>query len=591
MAGILLTGTAILVLLFVARTLWQYVAAFRKAAELEKVTPIPVVRSYMPPQTPILQLLEPYFSPWMLSLPYMLRHWYEYCGHTAAWGHKGRLPREELGSDVYWVVGLEGRRLYVQDPEVIYDITHRWRDFPKPKEYYSDLRLFGENVVTVEGSEWQYHRRIITASFTEPTMNLVFVEAQQQIVGLIDKIGGRPFTPASVMSKLSTHMIAGSGFGQYMDWSGTDLPFSGSKGLRAHERGKPTTLASVVETFGEHLLPMIVFPAWLLKSLPSPTMNMIGNGKEKFEKLVRAMIQKIRDASQKEKDASLNAARKSDLLSNLVNAPSSVSGGTFSEQDIIGNVFALSFAAEETTSSALQTGLILLAIHTDIQGALQAEVDAICANKAVGEPMDYKTDWPKMRNLMAFMLEAQRTHPSFPALPKVATMDQQITYRGHDIEIPAGTIILYDMVAPHYDPRLWGPDASAFRPSRWLMPSGYEAPPKSINHCRDQRDMLCPPRGAFVAFSEGYRNCLGKKFAQVGFCTLFATLLRTHSVELVPHGDGADESEANWERTKGEAARRIENKTLVISMRINKDVMVRLVRRGAERFPPRAAKL
>lgn len=206
------------------------------------------------------------------------------------------------------------------------------------------------------------------------------------------------------MSKLSTHMIAGSGFGQYMDWSGTDLPFSGSKGLRAHARGKPITLASVVETFGEHLLPMIVFPAWLLKSLPSPTMNMVGNGKEKFETLVRAMIQKIRDASQKEKDASPNAARKSDLLSNLVNAPSSLSGGTFSEQDIIGNVFALSFAAEETTSSALQTGLILLAIHTDIQGALQAEVDAICANKAVGEPMDYRTDWPKMRNLIAFMV-------------------------------------------------------------------------------------------------------------------------------------------------------------------------------------------
>lgn len=171
MLGSLLTRASILALLFVVcKTVWQYVAAFREAAKLKKVSPIPVVRSYLPPQSPIVQLLEPYVSPWMLSLPYILRHWYEYCGHTAAWGHKGRLPREELGSDVYWVIGPESRRLYVQDPEVIYDITHRWRDFPKPKEYYKDLRLFGENVVTVEGSEWQYHRRIITASFTEPTM-------------------------------------------------------------------------------------------------------------------------------------------------------------------------------------------------------------------------------------------------------------------------------------------------------------------------------------------------------------------------------------------------------------------------------------
>lgn len=206
------------------------------------------------------------------------------------------------------------------------------------------------------------------------------------------------------MNKLSTHMIAGSGFGQYMDWSGTNLLPGGSKGPRVHDRDKATTLASVVETFGEHLLPMIVFPAWLLKCLPWPTMNVVGNSKEKFQMLVRAMILKIRDDSQKEKNAGPGAARKSDLLSNLVNAPPSVAGGTFSEQDIIGNVFALSFAAEETTSSALQTGLILLAIHTDFQEALQAEVDAICANKAVDELMDYKTDWYKMRNLMAFMV-------------------------------------------------------------------------------------------------------------------------------------------------------------------------------------------
>jgi cytochrome P450 len=218
------------------------------------------------------------------------------------------------------------------------------------------------------------------------------------MIGLIDKIGGHSFAPASVMNKLSTHMIAGSGFGQYMDWSDTNLQSSGSKGLQTQEQVKPTTLASVVETFGEHLLPMIVFPAWLLKCLPSPTMNVVGNGKEKFETLVRTMIQKIRNASQKD------AARKSDVLSNLVNAPPSVSGGTFSERDIIGNVFALSFAAEETSSSALQTGLILLAIHTYIQETLQAEVDAICANNAVDEPMDYKTDWPKMRNLMGFMV-------------------------------------------------------------------------------------------------------------------------------------------------------------------------------------------
>jgi Cytochrome P450 len=103
--------------------------------------------------------------------------------------------------------------------------------------------------------------------------------------------------------------------------------------------------------------------------------------------------------------------------------------------------------------------------------------------------------------------------------------------------------------------------------------------------------MLCPPRGSFVAFSEGYRNCLGKKFAQVGFCTLLAAMLRTHSVELVPLGDEADESDANWSKTKEQAAHRVEEKRMVVSMRIKKDVMVRFVRRGSESFPPRPSKV
>jgi cytochrome P450 len=173
----------------------------------------------------------------------------------------------------------------------------------------------------------------------------------------------------------------------------------------------------------------------------------------------------------------------------------------------------------------------------------------------------------------------------------LAISTQYITYRGHGIEIPGDTVILYDMVAPHYDPNVWGLDAATFRPSRWLMPPGYKAPPKSVNHCRDQPNILCPPRGSFIAFSEGYRNCLGKKFAQVGFCTVLAAMLRTHSVEMVPLGMEADESKENWTKTREQAAHRLEEKTMVVSMRIKRDVMVRFVSRGSESFPPRAAKV
>lgn len=81
------------------------------------------------------------------------------------WQHKGTLPRKELGSDVYWLLGPGGPQLWVGDADLISDITHRWKDFPKPVMYYPQLQLFGENVLTAEGPLWQFHRKITVRSF------------------------------------------------------------------------------------------------------------------------------------------------------------------------------------------------------------------------------------------------------------------------------------------------------------------------------------------------------------------------------------------------------------------------------------------
>lgn len=421
-------------------------------------------------------------------------------------------------------------------------------------------------------------------------LRLVFSEAQRLMTGLIDTLGGLQVPPSAFTRRLTLYMTAGSGFGQYMDWSGVNFEPSGSGDALKNEVAKATSFAPLLLTFVEHLYPLLILPTWLMKSLPSPTMNAVGLGKEKFETMVKDTVSRIRDATTRGKATGTQTARKYDLLSNLVNAPPSISGGQFNDKDIVGNVFILTAAAQDSTSSTLQTALILLAIHTDIQKALQAEVDAICARRTPDESMDYKADWPKMRNIVAFTLEVLRCHPTFVALPKTTITTQQATYKGHSFDIPANTEVLYDIVGAQYDERIWGPDASTFRPSRWLMPEGYEAPPKTINHCRDQPNMLCPARGAFLAFSEGPRNCVGKKFAEVGVCTLLATLLRTHSIELVPLGDGLDESEQNWIRTRDEAAKKVQEKEFTVSLKIKNDVIVRFVKRGSEAFPRRTSK-
>ncbi|MFF7633250.1 cytochrome P450 [Kitasatospora sp. NPDC008050] len=78
--------------------------------------------------------------------------------------------------------------------------------------------------------------------------------------------------------------------------------------------------------------------------------------------------------------------------------------------------------------------------------------------------------------------------------------------------LPAGTFVWPSLAAIHSDPGIWGPDAAAFRPERWLEPD--------------------PPLRAFLPFGGGVHRCLGAQFAEVEMEVILRTVLR--HVELRP---------------------------------------------------------
>ena len=87
-------------------------------------------------------------------------------------------------------------------------------------------------------------------------------------------------------------------------------------------------------------------------------------------------------------------------------------------------------------------------------------------------------------------------------------------------------MVIPSHIAVHTHPRYWGHNGLEWQPSRWI---------RGHNGTSEGEVMIIPPKGSFIAWSEGVRNCPGKKFSQVEFVAAMAVLFRSWRVDPVLH--------------------------------------------------------
>ena len=82
----------------------------------------------------------------------------------------------------------------------------------------------------------------------------------------------------------------------------------------------------------------------------------------------------------------------------------------------------------------------------------------------------------------------------------------------------------------HVQPRYWGHDSLTWRPSRWIV-NETSTTSSDIGTRLGHEKLIVPKKGSFIAWSEGARNCPGKKFAQVEFVATMAALFHDFYAE------------------------------------------------------------
>lgn len=112
-----------------------------------------------------------------------------------------------------------------------------------------------------------------------------------------------------------------------------------------------------------------------------------------------------------------------------------------------------------------------------------------------------------------------------PGVPKyTGSKSTELTVNNHTYHIPADYLVVPSLQALHTHPRHWGDDSLVWRPERWIQGFGDFK----------SESLFLPPKGTYFPWSDGIRNCPGKKFAQVEFVATLAALLRSYVVEPVP---------------------------------------------------------
>jgi cytochrome P450 len=543
------------------------------------------------------------------------------------WGYrKGHKPFERIGGDVFIIASATRLTAFVADAEAVTQITTRRNDFPKPLEMYGALDIYGKNLVSTEGSDWRMHRKLAAPSFGEKNNELVFTESlhhARSLLGLWTGPEGQGNEtvqdPAVATMSFALFVISSAGFDVRVKWpheeksrassvesDETKSMLVGSEKPAGH---KMTYREAISELLHNIMWTQIIPPKYLPFS-PVKVHRKVGTAVGEWGQYMDELyeMKKQQVASGDTNNAGM------DLFDALIRGSGIIDGNTnIQKSDLLGNAFVLMLAGHETTANTLHFSLIYLAMHRDSQKRLQQDMDKVFQGKTIDQ-WTYEEHFPKLFSGMAaaVMNETLRLLQPIVNIPKstLPGRPQTLTLGGHTYTMPGGTHIFLNS-AIHRNPKYWPgpagspPDVDAFRPERWLTTSALDESFIDIGYDDEElrgpsgedtsASLFKPVKGSYIPFSDGFRSCIGRRFAQVEILAVLAVVFSQYTVELAVDEFASDEEvekmtaaerEVVYQKAVARADLLLRTKVAsIITLQLRgTSIPIRLVRRGNERF-------
>ncbi|KAJ6548741.1 cytochrome P450 [Mycena capillaripes] len=428
---------------------------------------------------------------------------------------------------------LGGVQLYVYDPDALHSILVKDQDIYEESPIFLSLTgvLFGKGILSTTGNEHRRHRKILMPAFSTKNLRgmlpVLYEVAHRLRDGLIKphiEAGPRELDMYSILSRTSLEFVGRAGIGYSFDPLTVDDPIDqytqSLKNLTPaiHKLAVFLPFVPIASRIGPPS-----FQRFILGLIPSKALGVLCRSVSIMHSKATALVW---DKNQTIQNGHADAMENSnDIMSLLLKSNITAEEDMkFVDEELVAQTSMIIHAGTDTTSSALNRIIHLLALHPEVQAKLRAEL------MGIKEPLSHD-ELVALPYLDAVIRETLRLYPPITAMTRNVTEDcilplstpiTGIDGRRMDaIAVPKGTEVYIAIAAANHNKAIWGPDALEFRPERWRN-----------GHAEGVTVKMSGVYGNMMTFVGGGRSCIGFQFVQLELKVVLSVLLRCYSFSV-----------------------------------------------------------
>ncbi|TMW65607.1 hypothetical protein Poli38472_008249 [Pythium oligandrum] len=412
---------------------------------------------------------------------------------------------------------IQGEAIVVSTPEAIEEVmSTQFKNFIKG-QFQRDLLsgLFAMGVGLLDGEQWYHQRKTAVKFFSTKVLDMFVRESIKKNIGRVNNVMEQAIQSQEMIDlkalfyefTLDTFVEMGLG---------VDLASIGSNTTHP--------IQEALEIISSIVFERIRRPGWKIERWLN-----VGKEGERTRQMdmvyawIHEVIQKSVDKSIQKKHSGEDASQRSckSIVELFLDSVDEDVGG-LSKDDFVDFVLNLVVAARDTTADTLTWIFYCLNRYPEVEKKLREELDMEFADL----PRDNSTylSMDRLKSLVyleAVVKETIRLYPVGALTFREAVEDTVIC---GDIFVRKGQQVMTSQYSIARSPELWGPDASEFRPERWIDPETGKIKPVS------------PFK--FFNFSAGPRICIGMNLALMELRIVTANLLYRCRFEVDPSVDG-----------------------------------------------------